>query len=76
MDWGGQQPIARTVGRRVPPPPGEPPARETRAASGRANLFPRRTPKGVFRYRSHEEMTSDRERWTLAAMVAIARSRG
>ena len=76
MEWGEQQPIGRTVGRRGPPPPGEPPTRAAMEFSKLANLLPRRTPKGVFRYRSHDEMKADRERWTVDAMVAIARSRG
>ena len=29
-----------------------------------------RAPKGVFSYRNHEEMTRDRERWTVDAIVA------
>jgi hypothetical protein len=27
-------------------------------------------PKGLFFYKNHEEMTRDRERWTLDAMLA------
>ncbi len=75
MDWGEQQPIARTVGKRVPAPPGVPPSRAARDASRLMMLVPLRVPKGVFRYRSHDEMTRDRERWTAEAMAAIARSR-
>ncbi len=30
-----------------------------------------RAPKGVFRYRTHEEANRDRERWTLEAMLAL-----
>jgi hypothetical protein len=29
-----------------------------------------RAPKGLFFYKNHEEMTRDRERWTLDAMLA------
>ncbi len=35
-----------------------------------------RAPKGVFIYQSHEEMTRDRERWTVDAMVARRSGRG
>jgi hypothetical protein len=75
MDWGEQQPIARTVGRRMPSPPGVPPSGAARDASRLMAQFPLRVPKGVLRYRSHDEMTRDRERWTAEAMAAIARSR-
>ncbi len=29
-----------------------------------------RAPKGVFRYKSHEEANRDREKWQVAAVVA------
>ena len=71
-----QQPIARTVGRRRTPPFGRPPDAAARAAltamAGRLT----RAPKGVFRYANHADMIRDRERWTVEAMVAVARSRG
>jgi hypothetical protein len=71
-----QQPIGRTVGRRVPSPAGVLPSAETRAAmdswAGRLT----RAPKGVFRYSSHDEMERDRERWQAAAMVETVRARG
>jgi hypothetical protein len=35
-----------------------------------------RTPKGIFFYSSHEEMTRDREHWTVDAIVATQRERG
>ena len=59
----------RVVGRRTPPPAGEPPSPEARAAL--ATLVQRRTcaPKGIFFYRSHEEMNADRLRWTVQAIV-------
>ncbi len=34
-----------------------------------------RAPKGVFFYSSHEEMTRDRERWTVKAIAATERAR-
>lgn len=71
-----QQPIARTVGRRVAPPVGRPPDAAARAAFGSMARALTRTPKGVFRYANHEQMVRDRERWTVDAMVAAARARG
>jgi hypothetical protein len=65
-----QQPIQRIVGRRVAPPIGHFPSAATRSAMD-ANLhYLTRAPKGIFVYRSHDEMTRDRELWTLAAMLA------
>ncbi len=32
-----------------------------------------RAPKGVFRYDSHEAANRDREKWTVAAMLDVAR---
>jgi hypothetical protein len=64
-----QQPIQRVVGRRVSPPLGRFPSAATRAAMD-ANLnYLTRAPKGIFFYRNHDEMTLDRERWTLEAML-------
>jgi hypothetical protein len=70
-----QQPIARTVGSRVPPPLGEPPTREARAACDSMLAYRTRAPKGVFFYRSLEEMNRDRERWIVEAIVARQRQR-
>jgi len=71
-----QQPIARTVGRRRVPPVGYPPGAAARAAlAAMANRLTR-APKGVFRYASHADMIRDRERWTVEAMVTLARARG
>jgi hypothetical protein len=65
-----QQPIQRVVGRRVSPPPGQFPSAATRAAMD-ANLnYLTRAPKGIFFYKDHDEMTRDRERWTLELMLA------
>ena len=30
-----------------------------------------RAPKGIFFYKNHDEMTQDRERWTIDAVVAL-----
>lgn len=71
-----QQPIARTVGRRVSPPPGVLPTPEAREAMDSWAKRLTRAPKGVFRYASHAEMERDRERWQVEAMVAAQRARG
>jgi len=34
-----------------------------------------RAPKGLFFYKNHDEMTSDRTRWTLDAMSQVALER-
>jgi hypothetical protein len=65
-----QQPLQRVVGRRIQRPPGTVPDAETRAAMTRNAQYRTRVPKGVFIYRSHDEMTRDRERWTVDAIIA------
>ena len=70
-----QQPIASTVGRRRPPPVGAPPTPEARAAWNALAAYRTRAPKGVFIYRSHAEMTRDRDRWTTEAIVERIRQR-
>lgn len=70
-----QQPIQRIVGRRKTPPIGEPPSAATQAAMAALAQYRTRAPKGIFVYSSHEEMARDRERWTIAAMLARARGR-
>ena len=70
-----QQPIARTVGRRLTPPLGRPPGAAARAALAAMAGRLTRAPKGVFRYASHADMIRDRERWTVEAMVAVAEAR-
>lgn len=63
-----QQPIQRTVGKRAARD-GQPlTATDRTAMSANAN-YRTRAPKGVFIYRSHEEMAADRLRWTVDAMV-------
>jgi hypothetical protein len=64
-----QQPIARTVGHRTPPPVGTPPTAEARAAWSAMAAYQTRAPKGVFIYESHEEMSRDRERWAAEALA-------
>ncbi|HYU69672.1 MAG TPA: hypothetical protein VEL09_10130 [Burkholderiales bacterium] len=68
-----QQPIAKTVGQRVPPPVGAPPTAEARAAWSGMAAFRTCVPKGVFTYASHDEMTRDRERWEAEAVARRAR---
>ena len=68
-----QQPIAKTVGRRIPPPIGAPPAAEARAAWTAMAAYRTRVPKGVFAYDSHDRMTRDRESWEAEAVARRAR---
>ena len=68
-----QQPIAKTVGRRAPPPLGTPPTAEARAAWSAMAAYRTRVPKGVFIYDSHDEMTRDRERWETEAVAGRMR---
>lgn len=65
-----QQPIQRIVGKRVTPPVGTLPSPAARAAMTANALYVTRAPKGIFFYKSHEEMIQDRERWTVDAVVA------
>lgn len=60
----------RIVGRRTQAPAGQPPPRETRDALAQMARYVTRAPKGVFRYRSHEDANADRDRWTVDAIVA------
>ncbi len=71
-----QQPIQRVVGKRVAPPPGALPSPEARAAMTANARYITRAPKGIFFYKNHEEMTRDRERWTIDAMIARQKQRG
>jgi hypothetical protein len=69
-----QQPVARVVGRRLQPE-GEPPDAAARAAMTAMAQYRTRAPKGIFYYDSHEQMTADRQRWTVAAVVNRALQR-
>jgi hypothetical protein len=64
-----QQPIQRTVGRRQARD-GRPLTAADRAAMTASARHFTRAPKGIFRYRSAEEMHADRQRWTVEAVVA------
>lgn len=70
VDTVTDEAFARVVGRRPRPPLGEPPTPATRAALTTMARYATRAPKGVFRYRTHEEANRDREAWTLEAMIA------
>lgn len=63
-----QQPIRRVVGRRQARD-GQPLSAEDQAAMALNANYRTRAPKGIFFYRSHEEMTADRLRWTIDLMV-------
>ncbi|MBI2389342.1 MAG: hypothetical protein HYV09_07070 [Deltaproteobacteria bacterium] len=65
--------FARVIGRRRSAEPGSSPSPETRRALAEMAQYRTRAPKGVFRYRSHEEANADRERWTVEAIVAAHR---
>jgi hypothetical protein len=59
----------RVVGTRRRPPVGEPPAAHARAALAAMARYRTGAPKGVFRYKSHEDANRDREAWSIAAAV-------
>jgi hypothetical protein len=67
------EPFIRVVGKRARVPVGQVPPKETRQALTSMASYRTRAPKGVFRYRSHEEANADRERWTVEAVVAAER---
>jgi hypothetical protein len=64
----------RVVGRRARPPLGQPPSEEAQQAHASLLQYRTRAPKGIFIYRSHEEMEADRLRWTVEAMTQRARN--
>lgn len=70
-----QQPIARVVGRRSTRPVGAMPSAKDRAALDSFAVRRTRTPKGIIRYQSHDEMERDRERWQAEAMAEVERAR-
>jgi hypothetical protein len=69
-DVGEGERIGRTIGRRRPPPPGEPLSAERRRALDAIHRGHTRAPKGVYRYASHEDANRDRDRWTVDAILA------
>ena len=71
-----QQPIQRTIGKRVARPPGTLSSAEARAAMTANARYLTRAPKGIFFYKNHEEMIRDRERWTIDAVIARQTQRG
>lgn len=62
--------FGRVVGRRTQAPLGAPPSVESREALAQMAKYLTRAPKGVFRYRSHEEANAERDRWIVDAIVA------
>lgn len=68
-----QQPIQRTVGRRMSRD-GRPMTAADRALMTQLARYRTRAPKGVFIYYSAEEMDADRRRWTVDAIVERQRS--
>ena len=70
---GPRDGFVRTIGRRVPAPPGAPPPKTARDAMATMARYRTRAPKGVFRYRSHEEANRDRDRWIVDAIVEAHR---
>lgn len=72
-----QQPIQRVVGKRRKPPVGDLPSAKARAGLAAMAGYRTFAPKGIYFYFSHSshgEMARDRERWTVAAVVANARA--
>jgi hypothetical protein len=69
---GDEERIVRVVGRRRPPPAPAVPSVEVRRAMDAVIVRGAPMPKGVFRFRSHEEANADRLRWLLEEMVARA----
>ena len=67
-----QQPLQRVVGRRQVRPMGQPqsPDAALQALLIELSRTRTRTPKGVFRYRTHEEANRDQERWRALAVAA------
>lgn len=80
MSQGGlEDPISgevfsRIVGRRQRPTLGAPPERAARDAMAKMARFPTGAPKGVFRYRTHDEANRHRETWELERALASERA--
>jgi hypothetical protein len=64
-----EQPILRTVGKRVSRD-GPPLTEADREAMATMARYRTRAPKGVFRYDKHEQMEADRLKWQIEAVVA------
>jgi hypothetical protein len=73
FDPSAGETFIRVVGRRRQPPIGQPPSPEARAAMAANARYRTRAPKGVYRYRSHEEANADRASWLIEAMVVVRR---
>lgn len=68
-----EETFVKVVGKRKRPPPGIPPSKEARDAMAEMARYQTRAPKGVFRYRSHEEANADMERWRVDLIVSRKR---
>ncbi len=64
-----QQPIQRTVGKRLSRD-GQALTTQDRAAMTSLAQYYTRAPKGIFRYLSAAQMHDDRQRWTVEAVLA------
>ena len=64
--------FSRVIGKRRPPREGElrAPSSQDLERVRQLNSFAARVPKGVFRYRTHEEANADWTVWTAATMAA------
>lgn len=69
-----QETFRRVVGTRQHGAPGEPPGAAVRSALAKLARASTGAPKGVFKFRSHEEANAQREAWTVAQMAKIATS--
>ena len=68
-----QQPLQRIVGRRQSPVLNDSrkgPSESLQTLLVELSAVRTRTPKGIFRYATHEEANRDQERWRAAAVVA------
>jgi hypothetical protein len=75
-DLLNEEQFRRVVGERGRAQPGQPPTRAVRSALATLGNYATGAPKGVFRYRSHEEANGHREAWTIARIVAARSSSG
>ncbi len=69
-DLLSRETFSRVVGKRTRPPLGIPPSKAARDALAQMARYETRAPKGVYRYRSHEEANADMERWRVDLMVS------
>jgi len=70
VDDFNEEQFRRVLGTRQRSAPGAAPSAATRDALTKLACYHTGAPKGVFRYRSHEEANAHREAWTIARIVA------